>query len=142
MADKLDSNRRSENMRRIRSKDMAPEIVVRRAVYGLGFRFRLHRRDLPGSPDIVLHRHRKVILVHGCFWHQHSSCREGRLPKTRLSYWSPKLLGNMRRDKRNRRKLQRLGWRTLVVWECQLSDPAKLKSRLRRFLHGQKHETN
>src|SRR6185436_14331986 len=115
--DKLDQARRSENMRRIRSKDMKPELVVRRLVHELGFRFRLHRRDLPGSPDLVLPRHRKIVLVHGCFWHQHPECREGRIPGSRREYWEPKLARNVARDAANLSALQEAGWKTLVIWE-------------------------
>lgn len=136
MVDKLDPARRSENMRRIRSKGMAPEVFVRRLVHGLGFRFRLHRKDLPGKPDLVLPRLKKVVLVHGCFWHQHSACREGRMPGTRLEYWKPKLEGNQARDAANLKALKKAGWTTLVVWECETKDQERLTRRLRRFLEG------
>lgn len=115
---------------------MAPEVGVRSLVHRLGFRFRLHQKKLPGSPDIVLTRHKKVIFVHGCFWHQHTRCREGRVPGTRRDYWVPKLAGNVRRDRRNLRSLRREGWECLVVWECELKQPDKLDRRLRRFLLG------
>lgn len=131
--DLLSSTRRSENMRRIRSTNTAPEIHVRRVAHTLGYRFRLHRRDLPGRPDLVFPRLRAVILVHGCFWHQHTRCREGRVPGSHRGYWSPKLARNVARDRSNRRKLQRLGWRVLTVWECEICRPT-LPARIARFL--------
>ena len=136
--DKLDAARRSENMRRIKSKDTKPEIAVRRAVHALGFRFRLHRKELPGKPDLVLTRHRKVILVHGCFWHSHRDpdCKDGRLPKSRLDYWLPKLARNKSRDAAAIRKLKRMGWSVLTVWECECAHPDKLEYRLRLFLRS------
>src|SRR5947207_13027477 len=112
--DKLDRKRRSENMRRIRSKNMAPEIAVRSLVHQLGFRFNLHSKDLPGSPDLVLKRHKKIVFVHGCFWHQHKTCREGRIPSTRRAYWVPKLARNIARDAANIATLKQAGWRCLV----------------------------
>jgi DNA mismatch endonuclease (patch repair protein) len=134
MVDKLDRERRSHNMRQIRSKHMLPELAVRKLVHAMGFRYRLHRRDLPGSPDIVLPAHRKAIFVHGCFWHQHRQCGEGRVPKSRQSYWRPKLEGNVARDLRNKRKLRRLGWRTLTIWECEMHDGDKVVRKLKDFL--------
>lgn len=136
MVDKLDPARRSENMRRIRSSGMKPEVEVRRIVHRLGYRFRLHRVDLPGKPDLVLPRLKRVIFVHGCFWHQHSRCVEGRMPKSRLDYWQPKLQGNVQRDARNLRKLRRMGWKALVIWECEMNDVANVRSRISRFLSG------
>ncbi len=132
--DRLSRLERSENMRRIRSKDSHPEIVVRRLAHALGYRFRLHRRDLPGKPDLVFPSRRKVIFVHGCFWHLHGRCREGRIPKSRQSYWRPKLEGNRERDARSRRKLARLGWACLVIWECETVSAVRLEQRLQRFL--------
>jgi len=121
-------------MRRIRSKNMAPEVAVRRMVHALGYRFRLHRRDLPGAPDLVLPRLKKVIFVHGCFWHQHSECREGRVPGTRQEYWRPKLLRNVERDAENERRIYELGWSALTVWECELKNARGVRQRLARFL--------
>lgn len=106
---------RSENMRRIRSKDTRPEMAVRRIVHGLGYRYRLHRKDIPGKPDLVFPRHRKVIFVHGCFWHQHPGCQDGRLPKSNTSYWGPKLKRNVERDKTALAELSSLGWEVLVI---------------------------
>lgn len=121
-------------MRRIRKRDTKPELVVRRLAHALGFRFRLHRCDLPGTPDLVLPRHRSVIFVHGCFWHQHRGCRLARQPKTRLEYWLPKLARNVERDLRTRNALEAAGWRCLVVWECETRDGEALRGILRRFL--------
>jgi len=123
-------------MRRIRSKDTAPELLVRRTVHREGFRFRLHRVDLPGKPDLVLPRLRKVIFVHGCYWHQHRHCSDGRVPKSNRSYWMPKLLRNKRRDAANRRALTRSGWRSLVIWECETKDAERLARVLNKFLRA------
>ncbi|WP_259397709.1 very short patch repair endonuclease, partial [Burkholderia cepacia] len=109
---------RSDNMRRIRSKDTAPEMAVRRLTHGLGYRYRLHRKDIPGKPDLVFPARRKVIFIHGCFWHQHPGCREGRPPKSNAAYWLPKLERNQQRDKAALEKLAALGWNALVIWEC------------------------
>jgi DNA mismatch endonuclease, patch repair protein len=137
MTDTISPERRSENMRRIRGKGMKPEILVRQLVHGLGFRFRLHRTDLPGKPDLVLPRHRKIILVHGCFWHGHSdpSCVDGRRqPKSNLDYWLPKLARNKERDQLNIETLNALGWRTLIVWECETKHPGQLRDKLKSFV--------
>ncbi|MGO4760365.1 very short patch repair endonuclease, partial [Streptomyces sp. 2MCAF27] len=117
---------RSVNMSRIRSKDTGPELLVRSALHRLGLRFRLYRRDLPGSPDIVLHRHRIAIFVHGCFWHRHENCRRASLPKTRQDYWGPKLAHNVARDLAASEKLKTAGWRVEVIWECDACQPARL----------------
>ncbi|NJM34824.1 MAG: DNA mismatch endonuclease Vsr [Rhodomicrobium sp.] len=124
---------RSENMRRIRSTGMKPEMKVRRMLHAMGFRYRLHRRDLPGKPDIVFGRQGKVIFVHGCFWHQHD-CRDGHKPKTNGSYWNPKFERNVERDKRNRAALEEAGWKVLVIWECEMKDEEVLAERLRHFV--------
>ena len=132
--DSLDSAKRSENMRRIKSRDTSPELAVRSMVHHLGYRFRLHRKDLPGKPDLVFAGRRKAIFVHGCFWHQHTACREGRIPRTRPEYWVPKLTRNCARDRDNRKELKRLGWRTLVVWECELNQLERVKRKVVKFL--------
>jgi DNA mismatch endonuclease (patch repair protein) len=137
MADTLSRAERSENMRRIRAKDTAPELMVRRALHRLGLRFRLHADALPGKPDVVLRRHQAVVLIHGCFWHQHRRCIDGHVPRTRLEYWQPKLDRNVQRDRRHRRQLARLGYRVLVVWECEARRPAVLDRKLRRFFELQ-----
>jgi DNA mismatch endonuclease (patch repair protein) len=134
MADKISSSRRSENMRRIRSKDTSPELAVRKLVHKLGFRYRLHVRDMPGRPDLVFPRRRAVIFVHGCFWHMHS-CEDGRLPKTRREYWVPKLSGNVSRHKRAERWLRRNGWRVMTIWDCETKSCETLSRRLLRFLN-------
>jgi DNA mismatch endonuclease (patch repair protein) len=132
--DKLTPQRRSDNMRAIRSKDTSPEVALRSLVHRLGYRFRLHRKDLPGRPDLVFPGRRKVIFAHGCFWHQHPGCREGRIPGSRLDYWEPKLKRNQIRDAANIAQLEAQGWKVLVVWECELKDAASLGRVLKRFL--------
>lgn len=124
----------TERMRRIRKTNTKPEMVVRRLVHALGFRYRLHSGKLPGSPDIVLSRHRKVIFVHGCFWHRHH-CSDGcKLPSSKPEYWGPKLERNRRRDEANVRQLRAMGWGVLVVWECEIRDEQDLVESLTRFL--------
>ena len=107
-------------MSRIRVKGSCPEMIVRRAAFGLGYRYRLHRRDLPGTPDIVFERRRKVIFVHGCFWHQHPGCRKASIPKSNSAFWLNKLTGNVRRDHLAIQALNRAGWDVLVLWECKI----------------------
>jgi len=124
---------RSENMRHIRSKGMLPELAVRSMVHGMGFRFRLHRKDLPGKPDIVFVSRRKVIFVHGCFWHAHA-CNIAHTPKSNAAYWVPKLQRNQARDKKNLEALTALGWKPLVIWECELKDARRLQRRVSDFL--------
>ena len=125
---------RSELMRRVRGKNTTPERAVRRVAHALGYRFRLHRRDLPGTPDLVFPRLRRAIFVHGCFWHRHEGCPRTTTPKTRAEYWREKFEQNMRRDRRNLAALRRLGWSVLVVWECQTFEQTELLARLSRFL--------
>jgi DNA mismatch endonuclease (patch repair protein) len=134
MADKLTRAKRSENMRRIGSKGTKPELIVRRLVAALGFRYRLHRNDLPGRPDLAFLRKKKAIFVHGCFWHQHTECREGRMPGSRHEYWLPKLEGNVQRDLRNVNALVDMGWQTLTIWECQIKDETATRESIRKFL--------
>jgi DNA mismatch endonuclease, patch repair protein len=122
-------------MAAVKSKDTAPEMIVRRLVHSLGYRYRLHVRALPGTPDLVLPRFRKVINVSGCFWHMHT-CGRCRIPTSRRSYWLAKLQRNQQRDKRSRRSLGRMGWRVLTVWECQTKDMGKLERRITSFLKG------
>lgn len=131
--DRLSIFDRSRNMRAIKSTGSQPEMVVRRLVHANGFRYRLHRRDLPGRPDIVLRKYRAAILVHGCFWHCHS-CVDGHVPKTRTDYWHKKLATNVARDRRNSRKLRALGWRVLVIWECETCDVERISKRVTKFL--------
>ena len=114
---------RSFNMSRIRGKDTKPEMIVRSLVHQMGFRFRLHRKDLPGKPDLVLPRHQKIIFVHGCFWHMHR-CRYGRVvPKTNAEFWQAKRGGNVQRDRKHLKALRQDGWQTLVIWECWTRNP-------------------
>ena len=121
-------------MSRIRKTDTTPELVVRRLAHALGYRFRLHRRDLPGTPDVVFPRLRKVILVHGCFWHQHDCPLGRKRPRSNRGYWIPKLERNVIRDDDNETRLRLMGWRTLVVWECEIVDVDALRERLAGFL--------
>lgn len=118
----------------VKGKDTKPEMVVRRLVHHLGFRYRLHVGNLPGKPDLVFVGLRKVIFVHGCFWHRHRGC--GRMPKSRLEFWKPKLEENRRRDLKNQRWLRKDGWRLCVIWECQLADMNRLEHRIREFLNA------
>ena len=118
-ADVFTRQERSRIMAGIRSKDTKPEILVRSALHRSGFRFRLHRRNLPGCPDIVLKKYSALVFVHGCFWHQHSGCKRVAIPKSNQDYWQPKLLGNVKRFKENRIILERMGWRVFVFWECE-----------------------
>lgn len=134
MADTVDRETRSLIMSRVRGKDTAPEMLVRRLVFSLGYRYRLHDARLPGKPDLVFAGRRKVIFVHGCFWHRHDGCDLARLPKSRAEFWTRKLTGNKERDGRNQTALRKLGWRILVVWECGLGDQAALRRRIVRFL--------
>lgn len=127
--DVLNPEQRSRNMAAIKSRNTKPEIRVRRLLHSLGLRFRLHRGDLPGRPDIVLPRHHTVVLVHGCFWHQHEHCKTGRIPSSRQDYWRAKLERNVERDKQNFIRLRALGWRVVVVWECELRRPEDVKNR-------------
>lgn len=137
MTDLLSPAERSAQMRRIRKRDTKPELVVRRAIHAMGLRFRLYRCDLPGTPDLTLPRHRKVIQIHGCFWHQHEGCRLARQPKSRLSYWLPKLARNMERDRTTKAALEAAGWKCLTVWECQTQNAEKLETILKQFLLGE-----
>ncbi len=123
-------------MRRIRKTDSGPELVVRRLAHRLGFRYRLYRRDLPGTPDLAFSKLRRVIFVNGCFWHQHSGCSLARLPKTRLEYWLPKLERTTKRDVASLTALDAIGWKVLVVWECETAKPASLSGKIEGFLRS------
>ncbi|GHC01652.1 very short patch repair endonuclease [Thermomonas carbonis] len=129
MADRISQEARSRLMSRIRSKDTAPERAVRSLLHSLGFRFRLHRKDLPGTPDIVLPGRAAVVFVHGCFWHGHA-CKVDKMPKSRTDYWGPKIEANRARDVRKAAKLRRLGWKVVTVYECELKQPERLARRL------------
>ena len=128
---------RRKVMRAVKSKDTKPEMAVRRLVHGMGYRYRLHRKDLPGTPDLTFGPRRKVVFVHGCFWHQHedSRCQRAKMPSTRSQYWRPKLTRNKERDSRNVAELNRLGWDVLIVWECWLKDMARTSRVLDAFLN-------
>lgn len=136
--DTLSPQDRSHIMSLVRSKDTKPELVARRLIHRMGYRFRLHRSDLPGTPDLVFPSRNAVIFVNGCFWHRHNCSKGKRLPKTRNTWWRRKLEGNKKRDRSQHRQLRRLGWRVMVIWECQIMDkklPA-LEKRIVRFLDG------
>ena len=134
MADVFSTAKRREIMARIKGKNTAPELYVRRLLHALGYRFRLHHGDLCGTPDIVLPRHRKVVFVHGCFWHGHPRCNRAALPQTNRRFWRGKIEGNRSRDQRVKRRLRRLGWKVLEIWQCQLRNPAALERRVLMFL--------
>jgi len=134
MGDNLTPEQRRATMRRVRSKDTGPEMKVRRLAHALGYRFRLHRRDLPGNPDMVFPRLHKVIFIHGCFWHGHKGCKAAKTPATNLEYWLPKLQRTKERDVRNIGLLQAAEWAVLVIWECQTSDAGQLRSIVVGFL--------
>lgn len=138
MTDRLAPDRRRYLMQQVRSKDTKPERTVRSLLHSLGYRFRLHRKDLPGTPDIVFPSRRVALFVHGCFWHGHG-CRIGQLPKSRLDYWRPKIEANRARDHRKETSLAENGWRVVVVWQCELRDIDVLQARLRDVLdHAKK----
>ncbi|MBL3571451.1 very short patch repair endonuclease [Rhodovulum sulfidophilum] len=134
--DILTPEQRSERMSRVRGRDTKPEMLVRRLTHGMGYRYRLHGRGLPGSPDLVFPSRMKVIFVHGCFWHQHldPGCKLARLPKSKLDFWGPKLETNRERDERNLVLLAELGWDVLVIWECQTKNREELQARIGGFL--------
>lgn len=140
MTDTMSPEERSRRMALIRSVDTKPEMAVRRLVHGMGYRYRLHCRKLPGKPDLVFHSRHAVIFVHGCFWHRHDLCSLARLPKSKIEFWTSKLEGNRERDTRKIAALEISGWRVLVVWECELKDQERLAERLRRFLEGENTE--
>jgi len=121
-------------MGRIRDKDTSPEMAVRKLIYSMGYRYRLHGKTLPGKPDLVFRPRRKIIFVHGCFWHQHKGCKDKHIPKSNKGYWKPKLEKTVKRDKENKKRLINDGWDVLVIWECYLSDMAKLRKTIKKFL--------
>lgn len=132
--DNLTKQRRSWNMSRIKGSNTGPERIVRSILHEMGYRFRLHRKDLPGKPDIALPKHKTVVFVHGCFWHRHKGCKDATLPKTRRSFWQNKLEGNAARDKIKERALRVLGWRVIVLWECETQHAEKVGHRLNQLL--------
>lgn len=131
MVDKLDPARRSANMARVRGKDTGPELRVRRIAHRMGLRFRLHRKDLPGRPDLVFPKHRLAVFVHGCFWHRHSGCPRASMPSTRVDFWEAKFAANVERDARQAAALEAQSWRVLVLWESGLKDEALIETALR-----------
>jgi DNA mismatch endonuclease (patch repair protein) len=134
MADFLSQAERSERMSRIRGKDTKPEIIVRKLLHAAGLRFRLHVPNLIGRPDIVLPRYESIVLVHGCFWHRHTGCPVATTPKSNKSFWRAKFEGNVKRDRRNRAKLRKLGWRVFTIWECQVSSSSKSRATVERVI--------
>ena len=134
MADIFTKEKRSQIMSRVRGKDTGPEKMVRGALHRMGYRFRLHRRDLPGNPDIVLPKHRKVIFVHGCFWHGHENCSRSSRPASNTEFWETKISRNIQRDRNNLAELNERGWKTLVIWGCETKKTEKLCAKLEDFL--------
>jgi DNA mismatch endonuclease (patch repair protein) len=140
MTDKLTPQKRSWNMSRIRSANTKPELLLRSALHRIGFRFRVHRRGLPGRPDIVLPKYHTVVFVHGCFWHQHPGCIEAVRPKTNEKYWKPKLDGNVDRDRKNIQTLRDEGWRVFRFWECEIEkNPIRIATLIAKKLRGDAH---
>lgn len=133
MVDTVTATRRSEIMSRVRCKDTRPEMFVRRLVHGAGYRYRLHVSGLPGRPDLVFTARKKVIFIHGCFWHSHAECPQARVPKSRIEFWLSKLQTNKERDARNLKALTEAGWKVLILWECELQSPT-LMQKIREFL--------
>lgn len=133
--DNLAPSRRSWNMSRIKGSNTGPERIVRSILHRMGYRFRLHRKDLPGKPDITLARHKTIVFVHGCFWHRHKGCKDATMPKTRRNFWRNKLKGNTARDKLKQEVLHASGWR-VIVWECDTEDIGKLRDCFQRLLGG------
>ena len=134
MTDTVSKEQRSANMSAVRSRNTGPEIRVRQIAHGLGYRFRLHRRELPGKPDIAFPGRQKVVFVHGCFWHQHKGCPRASIPESNSEFWRNKLSRNMVRDAKQVAAIRKNGWRVLVVWECETKNERRLAARLRRFL--------
>lgn len=134
MTDIVDPMRRSEMMARIRSRGTGPELAVRRIAHRMGLRFRLHRKDLPGRPDLVFPKHRLTVFVHGCFWHRHEGCQYASTPKSRTAFWAEKFAANVERDARQEAALRTLGWRVLVIWQCETKDEAAVERNLAELI--------
>lgn len=135
MTDVFSKDTRSQIMRQVRGKDTKPELIVRSFIHRLGFRFRLHKKNLPGKPDLVFSSRHKVVFVHGCFWHGHKCRRGNRMPKSNAEYWQNKIKKNVQRFLRQKRDLKKLGWEALVIWECQIGDLKKLRKKVLNFLN-------
>ena len=133
--DRISKGHRSWNMSRIKSGNTKPEIVVRSLLHNMGYRFRLHRKDLPGKPDIVLPRYKSVIFVHGCFWHRHKGCKNATSPKTKKIFWREKFRANVERDRKVQKELKSMGWSIQIIWECELSDPEEVRKSLKSHLN-------
>ncbi|MBW2568909.1 MAG: DNA mismatch endonuclease Vsr [Deltaproteobacteria bacterium] len=133
--DILTKEKRSWNMSRIRSGNTKPELLVRSLLHRMGYRFRLHRKDLPGKPDIVLPKHKAVVFVHGCFWHRHEGCKYAYMPKSRLEFWGTKFKSNVERDRKVKKQLKEKNWRVLVIWECELSNIESIIKKLKDYLN-------
>ena len=129
--DVFTKKKRSSVMAKIKAKDTKPEILVRKLLHRMGYRFRLHNKHLPGKPDVCLEKYNTVIFIHGCFWHNHKKCNDGKIPKSNVGYWQPKIQGNIARDKRNNLALKRMGWKIITIWECSLNDLSSIKKLLK-----------
>lgn len=136
-ADVITQEQRSQNMSRIKGKNTKPEMIVRSACHDLGLRYRLHRKDLPGTPDLVFPKHRLCLFVHGCFWHRHPGCKYAYTPKSRLDFWLPKLAKNVQRDAEAQRALEVSGWRVSIIWECQTKNKDALQTEIQKIINPQ-----
>ena len=136
MTDHLPPVKRSENMRAVKSKNTSPERRVRSVAHRLGLRFRLHRKDLPGSPDMLFPGRKAALFVHGCFWHRHEECPKATMPKTNMDYWNEKFRRNVERDRETRHKLEKDGWKVIVIWECETKNEDSIENFLRKNLPG------
>jgi DNA mismatch endonuclease, patch repair protein len=134
MVDIVAPDKRSYIMSRVRNKNTGPEMIVRSAAHGLGLRFRLHRRDLPGSPDLIFPKHHLALFVHGCFWHSHEGCKLSKTPKSNVEFWEDKFLKNVQRDKRNYKELRDLGWRVGIIWQCESKSKLDAENAIKKFL--------
>lgn len=133
MTDVFTKKKRSEVMSKIRATDTKPELTIRKFLFSKGFRFRIHQKNLPSKPDIVLKKHNSIVLVNGCFWHGHKNCKNFRMPKSKLYYWQPKISNNIKKDITNRRKLKKMGWKVIVIWECDLKK-SKIETTFRNLI--------
>lgn len=133
MTDIFSKEKRHEVMAKVKGQNTMPEMIVRSMIHRMGFRFSLHRKDLPGKPDIVLPKHRKIVLVHGCFWHGHVHCKKAMIPKSNVEFWTNKIETNRKRDRKVIYELRKSGWRVLVIWQCEIRRLDKLTAKLQRF---------